>query len=152
MGKRKQVRIAGSLEGLLEPKPELEQVVSVIPADVEKEFQAILKAEELSMSKGVKLALSLFNTKFRNSSPKKNASPAKKHSSPAKLIEEFLEAENDARKDLTGKFIGRVPKEIHDEFQAIRKAMKLKIFEATTLSASLLIEYYKEHRKSKRSS
>lgn len=132
-------RIEGSLAGLLEKKEELEQVVSVIPKDIDREFQAILDVESVSMSKGVQLAMSLFNAKYRG------LIGNKKVQSKKAIIKEFLSGDS-ARSELNGKFIGRVPKPVHEEFHSLRKKMGLKMFEATTIAAGLLIKYYKEHK------
>jgi hypothetical protein len=140
MAKRK---IQGSLEGLLKPKVEQEQIVSVIPKELEKDLIAILNKEDLSMSKGVTLALTLFNSRLREMSVPKEGL---KNKTLESILKEYIKDDN--RFELSGNFIGRTDKPIHDEFQLHRKRMKLKVFEATTIAATLLIRYYKEHRNS----
>lgn len=144
-------KIEGSLAGLIDEKPELEQVVSVIPNDVEREFQTIIDNENVSMSKGVQLAMSLFNAKYRDSKPPKKQNGSVDKKTAAQIMKNFLE-DSQSRFDMTGKFIGRVPKPLHDEFQETRKRLGLKMFEATTVATGLLIKYYKENKKTKRSS
>jgi hypothetical protein len=137
-------KITGSLAGLLEEKPGLEQLVSVIPSELERDFNTILAKESVSMNKGVTLAVNLFNGRMRDiESPKEEGKRSKVVDN---LLYEFFD-EKKGRADLTGHFIGRIPEDSFHEFQEIRKRLKLKVYEATIVAATLLVKYYKQHGK-----
>jgi len=137
-------KIQGSLAGLIEEKPELAQLVSGIPLAMAKEFNALISAEGISMSKGVTLAISLFNARLRGI-PALKATDKSRHKIVDQLVKEVIDGRgyDDGKVD----FIGRVPSDQFEEFHDIRKKQKLKVYEASAIAASLLIKYYKDHKK-----
>lgn len=137
-------KIEGSLKGLLSDKEYLEQMSSVIPAELGKEFVLILKSEEISMAKGVSLSLGLFISRI-DSLP-----DASRANGRCKEVEVLLSRSNPKgllREQLKGEFIGRIPEMQMRHFKAIVTRQRLKVYEATSIATLLLVDYFKGHNK-----